>query len=78
MFLITSTTTAIILCLNGDRVASIPKEDVEDFTTAKLDRNGLIDFKTKSGKQVRFAVPYGDQFDKAIGDLIKITDGMGI
>ena len=78
MFLITSTTKSIILCLNGDRVAEVPKDDIEDFTTMESNHNGLIDFQTKSGNQFRFAIPYGDQFDNAIADLIKITDGMGI
>lgn len=78
MFLISSTPTEILLLLHGDKVASIPKDDVEDFQTDTHENLGLINFITKSDNPVRFAIPEGDDFDNAIADLIKITDGMGI
>jgi len=78
MFLISDTKEEILLLLHGDKIASIEKQDIEDFTTLESEHNGLIDFQTKSGKQVRFAIPEGEQFDKGIAKLINITDGMGI
>jgi hypothetical protein len=78
MFLISSTPTEILLLLHGDKVASIPKDDVEDFEISAYEDLGFIHFITKSDNPVRFAIPEGDDFDNAIADLIKITDGMGI
>lgn len=77
MFLISSTPTEILLLKNGCKLSSINKDDVLDFTTRFIGNTGVIDFETKSGKEVGFAF-IGDDFDKAIADLIKITDGMGI
>ena len=77
MFLISSTATDIILILNGCTLLSVPKDDVEDFTTRFIEDTGVIDFETKSGRAVSFAFA-NDDFDNAITKLIEITDEMGI
>jgi len=82
MFLISSTPTEILLLLHGDKVASIQKDDVEDFIIGEVEFEdlglGLIHFITKSEKRVQFAIPEGADFDNALVKLIEITDGMGI
>ena len=78
MFLISSTPTEILLLLHGDKIASIQKDDIEDFETSVLEDLGLIHFITKSENTVRFAIPEGADFDNALVKLIEITDGMGI
>tara|TARA_R110000822_G_scaffold28357_3_gene84290 strand:+ start:356 stop:592 length:237 start_codon:yes stop_codon:yes gene_type:complete len=78
MFILTETSDSIVLLLDGACAAMIAKNDVEDFTTTVIGNNRLIDFDTKSSRQVRFAIPNGKQSDLAIEALIKITDEMGI
>lgn len=78
MFTITETPNDIILLLDGQKLVSVEKADVEDFSTCSVMGNGMIDFQTISTKQIRFAMPLGDQYDKALAKMILITDGMGI
>ena len=78
MFTVTETTRDIILLLDGQKLVSVLKIDVEDFTTCVIMDHGMIDFETTSTKRFRFAIPLGVEYDNAIKELITITDGMGI
>lgn len=78
MFQIHSNDAEIFLTSDGQRLMSVEKSDVYDFTTHTLAQAGIIDFETNSGERVRFAIPRGDDYEKALHDLIKITDEMGV
>lgn len=78
MFTIIETPKDIILLLDGQKLASVEKADIEDFTACAILDHGMIDFQTTSTKRIRFAMPLGDQYDEALQKLITITDRMGI
>lgn len=78
MLTITETPKDIILLLDGQKLVSVEKNDIEDFTTTTIYGNGMIDFQTISEKRIRFAFPVGEQYDNALAKMILITDGMGI
>ena len=78
MFRVIQTPRDIILLLDGQKLVSVEKADVEDFTTCAIMDHGMIDFETTSTKRIRFAIPLGVDYDNALLELIKITNGMGI
>ena len=78
MFTITETPKDIVLLLDGQKLVSVEKADVEDFTACVIMDHGMIDFKTTSTKRIRFAIPLGLDYDNALQELITITDEMGI
>lgn len=78
MLLIHETKDCIIQCLDGDRISSVCKDDIEDFDISTNQENGIISFITISGNDIAFIFPNAIDFDNAIDKLIKITDCLGI